>query len=100
MLTRCLYHRKSLVFDTACLSLQLATNSNHDWAGHTEKGFGMILHRWVTFIAGVGFLYPSCGLYIYDLGWLRHKVDVLPLRHCGRLLNFLKFIDFTCDTIS
>ena len=34
--------------------LHLARNSNQDYA-HTENGFGMISHRWVTFIAGVGF---------------------------------------------
>ena len=38
-----------------CLLLPLARNSNRDWAELTESGFGMISHRWVTFMAGVGF---------------------------------------------
>ena len=37
------------------LSSHGACISNHDWDAHTENEFSMILHLWVTFIAGVGF---------------------------------------------
>ena len=35
--------------------LQLAVNSNHDWATHTENVFGMISYQFVILLARVGF---------------------------------------------